>query len=723
MAAIELGSVQLEVEDDRNRYDVEKSHDESCFNGTLQTNPKQATNANVDSLNIVKALQPLLGILKKDPVNEEKRAESVLERAFSKLGLHSEESFHTQRGAELRTESSWHTYVEGIVRGCGDAFWMKVAQKTQSLNVAKLDAIIEVLIDSLADTLGGIDETLLWILEQKQMPEFMIELLVKHLLKRAVSMFATDSRRNTPLHLTAKRGFENIVKQLLEHHAPLMACNMDGKTPLELAIEMKHNEVAVVIIKRMEPGRVRELFHCKADEPSQLHLHELIECNKMQGTTLAVLDSMIEPVMNETDTYVIYYGILDGDTEGRPPNHPHFDKSHKSCLHVIAKSNNKEIVYHDVIRLLLRRKWKKFARLIYLIHFVCYFLLMVSLVCALVIAARKQSPEMYDSKLDIFRGICEAIVILCVAWNGFSQVRQVIKHKGFYFQDGSNYVDCGSIIFTLLIIPFRIARLDVQWIFASLSYLFHCLRAFIYTPVFRSTGAYTQILYKVVSQDVVQFSAIFLVFVVSFSGSLYFALRGEVQTANNDTAGNTTNFTTSLDLYPYETREYYNVLFTGLRVLIGGNVIGGYYGPNGFGWFAVIVYMVYLFLIGVVMLNLLIAQMADTYGSVQKEAQQSLMLNRAWIVARVEHNSFLAQDFRQRFFKSCEVVQNPSELLEKWEVPPINEVNKRLERIERAAKRQETLIAELRNTNERHLQKQEQLLTQLINSVNVPRQC
>lgn len=96
-----------------------------------------------------------------------------------------------------------------------------------------------------------------------------------------------------------------------------------------------------------------------------------------------------------------------------------------------------------------------------------------------------------------------------------------------------------------------------------------------------------------------------------------------------------------------------------------------------FRWFAVIVYMVYLFLIGVVMLNLLIAQMADTYGSVQKEAQQSLMLNRAWIVARVEHNSFLAQvralhsflytfmwshlqDFRQRFFKSCEVVQNPS---------------------------------------------------------------
>ena len=46
---------------------------------------------------------------------------------------------------------------------------MQVAQKTRSLNVGKLDAIIEVLIDSLADTLvGGIDEILLWVLKEIQ---------------------------------------------------------------------------------------------------------------------------------------------------------------------------------------------------------------------------------------------------------------------------------------------------------------------------------------------------------------------------------------------------------------------------------------------------------------------------------------------------------------------------------------------------------------------------
>lgn len=127
---------------------------------------------------------------------------------------------------------------------------------------------------------------------------------------------------------------------------------------------------------------------------------------------------------------------------------------------------------------------------------------MASVACALIIAARKPRPDVYDSRIDIFRGICEAFVLLFVGWNGISETRQLIKlvnsitHdfyllfvpcrlKGFYFYDSSNYLDVGAIIFTLLIIPFRIARLDVQWILASLSYLFNCLRAFKYTPVFR----------------------------------------------------------------------------------------------------------------------------------------------------------------------------------------------------------------------------------------------
>ena len=59
-------------------------------------------------------------------------------------------------------------------------------------------------------------------------------------------------------------------------------------------------------------------------------------------------------------------------------------------------------------------------------------------------------------------------------------------------------------------------------------------------------------------------------------------------------------------------------------------------------WLGVIIYLTFLCLVIVVLLNLLIAQMSDTYANVQMDAQRSLAINRAWIVARVEHNALLS---------------------------------------------------------------------------------
>ena len=115
-------------------------------------------------------------------------------------------------------------------------------------------------------------------------------------------------------------------------------------------------------------------------------------------------------------------------------------------------------------------------------------------------------------------------------------------------------------------------------------------------------------------QDMIQFGTIFLVFFISF----YFTLRGEVRSTDtqlrmpfsaNGSFGNESNMTTSetgtlntsLDIFPFETqivliqvrhvavsllftcREFYNVLFTGLRVMVeGGSIVDQYFGPWGF---------------------------------------------------------------------------------------------------------------------------------------------
>ena len=83
----------------------------------------------------------------------------------------------------------------------------------------------------------------------------------------------------------------------------------------------------------------------------------------------------------------------------------------------------------------------------------------------------------------------------------------------------------------------------------------------------RSTGAYVQILSKIFIHDMIPFSAIFSIFLFSFTGAFYFALRGEEFTTTTSN-GNcslemddespvqnvTTTELSSLDIFPHLTR-------------------------------------------------------------------------------------------------------------------------------------------------------------------------
>lgn len=58
---------------------------------------------------------------------------------------------------------------------------------------------------------------------------------------------------------------------------------------------------------------------------------------------LAVLDTMVEKLNfpGETEKIRIYYDLLESDSKGKAPDYETFDKKEKSCLHKIAKRNNK----------------------------------------------------------------------------------------------------------------------------------------------------------------------------------------------------------------------------------------------------------------------------------------------------------------------------------------------------------------------------------------------
>ena len=118
----------------------------------------------------------------------------------------------------------------------------------------------------------------------------------------------------------------------------------------------------------------------------------------------------------------------------------------------------------------------------------------------------------------------------------------------------------------------------------------------------------------------------------------------------------TNNISSQLYL-PYYSEIYLSWL-TGFRLLIEGNVIDSYiFGDRGFWqvaslssihgdqyslsfrWFSVMIYIVFLFLVAVIMLNLLIAQFSKSYEEVTNSARKTVTPDRAKIL--VEQHSKL----------------------------------------------------------------------------------
>ena len=58
-------------------------------------------------------------------------------------------------------------------------------------------------------------------------------------------------------------------------------------------------------------------------------------------------------------------------------------------------------------------------------------------------------------------------------------------------------------------------------------------------------------------------------------------------------------------------------------------------------WLGFTLYLVFLFFVIVIMLNLLIAQMTDTFTNFQLDAQRELAINRAWTISLLERTGLI----------------------------------------------------------------------------------
>jgi len=136
--------------------------------------------------------------------------------------------------------------------------------------------------------------------------------------------------------------------------------------------------------------------------------------------------------------YHFYYHILDGDEAGRPPkimtsegnkltDNEYFHQQDKSCLHLIAKSNNEEALQHPVVRMLIKTKWQSYGHWFLCLQAGFYVIFLLVLSYSLMCGSTRLDPTLYKGTADLLRGVCEILTLVMVIlyiWEEINQIRR-----------------------------------------------------------------------------------------------------------------------------------------------------------------------------------------------------------------------------------------------------------------------------------------------------------
>lgn len=486
-----------------------------------------------------------------------------------------------------------------------------------------------------------------------------------------------DELKRTLLHYAAEMNFLHVAKTLLKKCPGLLALKTKAQLkpekkrallPVEMALMAENDDVASYLMKMMWHERVQSLFswrpgNLKNPQSAYFSFNSIIENPKMKKTVVAVLDQMVNPYWphlpkrrdnyetNEEEDgiegawrtipddpldYHFYYHILDGDTAGRPPKllssegdkweyNELFDRKSKSCLHLIAKSKNKDALQHPVVRMLIKTKWKSYGRRFLSIQAMCYVIFLLALSFSLISGSMKADPTQYKGAAEFLRGFCEILTLIMTVFYICEELNQMRKERRTYFQEWMNLFDWLGLIFILCIIPLRFAGSSVQWTMASLAFLFNFLRIFKFACVTRFTGLYTKTLARIINEDVTRFMSVFAIVFFSFCGSLFLSARTSKQSFSG----------------------FEDVLLSGFRALSEQQPITEDY--SGFNWLSILLMLTYMGTVVVILLNILIAQMSTTYTQAKKVARLEYDVDRILLLTRMERFPFL--NLRVKYYK------------------------------------------------------------------------
>lgn len=308
------------------------------------------------------------------------------------------------------------------------------------------------------------------------------------------------------------------------------------------------------------------------------------------------------------------------------------EPAYKSCLELIINESHFELLEHPRIKELLNKKWDNFAK--QAIWSQLYSVIAYLAIFTLFTTQRRHPIFSYDRcmseeanclKFNIHSrslNICLEtvlfiLVLLGAIWKAWRKIMEMYStgFLNFFHTSGSAILDkflSVSYIITIFIFAgFYMVSSPLQTIFLGFASVLAYCYLFFYLLAFKETGLMVIMVYKMLINDIFRFLMLYVVFLVGFGQGFYvFDGRSGI----------------------YGLLDSIKICF----VATLGNFDFEVHDKSPFRLFSMTLLVLYIVIVSILLLNLLIAMMGDTYGRIEKDAENQWTLERTRIIFSIE---------------------------------------------------------------------------------------
>ncbi|XP_070193087.1 transient receptor potential cation channel subfamily V member 6-like [Littorina saxatilis] len=421
-----------------------------------------------------------------------------------------------------------------------------------------------------------------------------------------------------PLAFAACRGSIGIYDYLIDHGADPNAQDSFGNTILHMVVIHEQSEMFRHAVRH----HVRQ---SRTDILNKQSLTPLTLASKLGRAHIFkdMLDLGSIEFWRFSNVTCSAYPLASIDSIG-----PTGDSNRYSALMIIVNGETDEhldMLGGGVIRQLLDDKWKTFAKRRFIERLIIAFVHLILLSVAIYTRPTGDKLLSYNGYKDALRYFAEVVVcVSCLLTVVLEGIELAIQGLSSFLKNCSHAPDQAvyllSCISVLACIPFRVLKMpnveDILLIIAAPGSWFFLL---FFARGARLTGPFVTMIYKMISGDLLRFSIIYCIFLVGFTQGFYFLFR-DVTSDNSDVAKFSTLPDTILNLFQMTLGEFKYEAFNYSR-----------YAP-----LTKIVFAIFMLLVPILLLNMLIAMMGNTYNQVIAKSEKEWRRQWAKIVVVLE---------------------------------------------------------------------------------------